>query len=258
MSCAVVELTQGSEKPSQKLVRSWRSKRLDQQISRRKLFRNSALLGAGILLGYGASGVKILNAEEAQKAAELDAFLYIKICPDNTVHLIVPNTEIGQGIHTAQAIVIAEELELDLNNVVVSDAPPLPEYGKFRTGGSISINKNFDKLIKIGATAKEMLVEAASLEWQVARDESVAKDGYVSHISSGRSVSYRELTEKASSSAPPQDPIIKKRKEYQLAKIYLKLIYQTRSTDLLLMGWMSNFLICSSQSSRVFPEEEER
>ncbi len=189
---------------------------LDQQISRRKLIRNSALLGAGILLGYGAGGVRSLNAEEAKKAAELNVSLYIKISPDNTVHLILPNTEMGQGIHTAQAMVIAEELEVNLDNVVVSDAPPLPAYGKLRTGGSISINKNFDKLIKIGATAREMLIEAASLEWQVPRDECIAKSGYVSHISSGRSFIYGELTEKASSLAPPQDPRIKNRKEYQL------------------------------------------
>ena len=115
---------------------------LDHQISRRNLFRNSALLSAGILLGYGAGGVRSLNAEEAKKAAELDVSLYIKISPDNTVHLILPNTEMGQGIHTAQAMVIAEELEVNLDNVVVSDAPPLPAYGKLRTGGSISINKN--------------------------------------------------------------------------------------------------------------------
>ena len=140
----------------------------------------------------------------------------LRFLPDNTVHLILPNTEMGQGIHTAQAMVIAEELEVNLDNVVVSDAPPLPAYGKLRTGGSISINKNFDKLIKIGATAREMLIEAASLEWQVPRDECVAKGGYVSHLSSGRSFSYGELTEKASSLAPPQDPRIKNRKEYQL------------------------------------------
>ena len=122
----------------------------------------------------------------------------------------------GQGIHTAQAMVIAEELEVNLDNVIVSDAPPLPEYGKLSTAGSASMNKNFDKLIKIGATAREMLIEAASLEWQVPRDECVAKGGYVSHLSSGRSFSYGELTEKASSLAPPQDPRIKNRKEYQL------------------------------------------
>ena len=87
--------------------------------------------------------MRSLNAEEAKKAAELDVSLYIKISPDNTVHLILPNTEMGQGIHTAQAMVIAEELEVNLDNVVVSDAPPLPAYGKLRTGGSISINKNF-------------------------------------------------------------------------------------------------------------------
>ena len=172
---------------------------LDQQISRRNLFRNSALLGAGILLGYGAGGVRSLNAEEAKKAAELDVSLYIKISSDNEVHLVLPNIEMGQGIHTAQAMVIAEELEVNLDNVIVSDAPPLPAYGKLRTGGSISINKNFDKLIKIGATAREMLIEAASLEWQVPRDECIAKSGYVSHISSGRSFSYGELAERASS-----------------------------------------------------------
>ena len=126
---------------------------LDQQISRRNLLRNSALLGAGILLGYGAGGVRGLNAEEVKKAAELDVALYIKISPDNTVHLILPNTEMGQGIHTAQAMVIAEELEVNLANVVVSVVPPLTAYGKLRTGGSISINKNFDKLTKIGAKA---------------------------------------------------------------------------------------------------------
>ena len=67
---------------------------LDQQISRRKLIRNSALLGAGILLGYGAGGVRSLNAEEAKKAAVLDVSLYIKISPDNTAvsytHLTLP------------------------------------------------------------------------------------------------------------------------------------------------------------------------
>jgi len=189
---------------------------LDQQISRRKLIRNSALLSAGILLGYGTGGVRSLNAEEAKKAVELDVSLYIKISPDNKVHLILPNTEMGQGIHTAQAMVIAEELEVNLDNVVVTNAPPIPEYGKLRTGGSISINKNFDKLIKIGATAREMLIEAASLEWQVPRDECIAKSGYVSHLSSGRSFSYGALTEKASSLAPPQEPRIKNRKEYQL------------------------------------------
>ena len=119
---------------------------LDQQISRRNLFRNSALLGAGILLGYGAGGVRSLNAEEAKKAAELDVSLYIKISSDNEVHLVLPNIEMGQGIHTAQAMVIAEELEVNLDNVIVSDAPPLPAYGKLSTAGSASMNKNFDKL----------------------------------------------------------------------------------------------------------------
>ena len=61
-----------------------------------------------------------------------------------------------------------------------------------------------------------MLIEAASLEMHVPRDECVAKGGYVSHLLSGRSFSYGELTEKASSLAPPQDPRIKNRKEYQL------------------------------------------
>ncbi|MEK9617676.1 MAG: molybdopterin cofactor-binding domain-containing protein, partial [Deltaproteobacteria bacterium] len=190
---------------------------LDQQISRRKLFRNSVLLGAGILLGHGAGGVKILNAQEVKKAKELDISLYIKIFTDNTVQLILPNIEMGQGIHTAQAMVIAEELGVNLDNIFVSNAPPLPEYGKrLSTAGSASMNKNFDKLIKIGATAREMLIEAASLEWRVHRDECVAKGGYVSHLSTGRSFSYGELTEKASNLVPPQDPRIKNRKEYQL------------------------------------------
>ena len=190
---------------------------LDQQISRRKLFRNSVLLGAGILLGHGAGGVKILNAQEVKKAKELDISLYIKISTDNTVQLILPNIEMGQGIHTAQAMVIAEELGVNLDNIFVSNAPPLPEYGKrLSTAGSASMNKNFDKLIKIGATAREMLIEAASLEWRVHRDECVAKGGYVSHLSTGRSFSYGELAEKASNLVPPHDPRIKNRKEYQL------------------------------------------
>ena len=103
---------------------------LDQQISCRNLLRNSALLGAGIPLGYGAGGVRGFNAEEVKKAAELDVSLYIKISPHNTVHLILPNTEMGQGIQTAQAMVIAEELEVNLDNVVVSDVSPLTAYGK--------------------------------------------------------------------------------------------------------------------------------
>ena len=97
---------------------------LDQQIIRRKLFRNSALFSVGILFGYGAGGVRILNAQELNKVEELDISLYIKISQDNVVHLMLPNIKMGQGVHTAQAMVVAEELEVDLDNVIVSDAPP--------------------------------------------------------------------------------------------------------------------------------------
>ena len=118
---------------------------------------------------------------------------YIRIDGSGKITLVMPQVEMGQGIYTGVATILAEELDADLTPVVLEHAPPdeklyvNPSFGIQATGGSTSVRAFWTPLRKAGATTRAMLVKAAADRWQVTPESCSAAEGTVLHNESGRS-----------------------------------------------------------------------
>ena len=177
----------------------------------------------GFLKMAGASGLALAfslrpnSAFAASESGTLNA--YVIVAPDNSVTIFATNPEIGQGIKTAFAMIIAEELDADWSRVKVETAAvDQKRYGNQSSGGSMSIPRNWDTLRRAGAAARAMLVAAAAEEWKVPAGECSTEKSSVIHGSSGRKLSYGDLAIKASQQAVPDAASVplKNRKDYKL------------------------------------------
>ena len=191
-------------------------------ISRRDFVVCGTTVGAGLLFGVRLSG-PFLEAQENERAAKkpvpnpFDAWIHVK--PDGKITLIVAKSEMGQGIKTGLAMILAEEAALDLNSVIVQQAETRPDiYPHLGTGGSGSTMENFTALRRAGATVRELMVTAAAAKWTVPRAECSAKNGAILHQKSSRRASYGELIE-AAAKLPLPDPEkvpLKNEKDFEL------------------------------------------
>ena len=146
---------------------------------------------------------------------------WLQITPDNRVTILLCKSEMGQGIHTAIPMIVADELEADWNQVETEMAPVEAEFADpvhhmHATFGSQSIRHLYLPLRKLGAAGREILVQAAARKWNVAVTECEAIQSKVRHTPSGRTFSYGELVEEASSLPVPENPRLKQRSEYKL------------------------------------------
>ncbi len=182
-------------------------------LSRRGLLRVSAAVGGGLLLE-----VMLPLPPRPAVAAEADGFApgaFVRIGRDGTVTLTMPQVEMGQGIYTAQAMLIADELDVDLAQVTVAHAAAddglyaNPLIGFQVTGGSTSVRAFFTPLRQAGATARAMLLAAAAAQWHVDPDSCVATNGAVIHAPSGRRLGYGELADRAATLPVPQQVALK-------------------------------------------------
>src|SRR5215831_5346869 len=129
---------------------------------------------------------------------------FIRIDNAGKTTLVMPQAEMGQGVYTAIAMILAEELDGEFSKVIIQHSPPSdklygnPTFGLQVTGNSNSIRAFWDKLRAAGATARAMLVQAAAEQWQVEPASCSTSNGVVSHAPSGRTVSYGELIDAAS------------------------------------------------------------
>lgn len=203
-------------------------------LSRRGLLAGTA---AGLLL---AAGVPVRPAR-GQAAGALPhatkVAAYLNIRPDGAIHLQNPFIEGGQGVDTAIAQIVAEELDADPARFVVTCAPAGADYlvvanGTRRlTGGSLSVRSSFAHFRKLGATARAMLMEAAAARWGVPAAECATEPGRVLHRTSGRAATYGELAEAAAALTPPADAPVKDPKDFRLiGKPVAKLGVRERST----------------------------
>ena len=178
-------------------------------ISRRKFMVRSTVAGAGLLVGLRFSGPMLLSqeSEKAKKKSPVNPFdAYIHVKPDGKISLIVAKSEMGQGIKTGLAMILAEEADVDFNAVSVEQAETRPDiYEHMGTGGSGSTMENFMPLRRAGATVRELMITAAAQKWNVPKTECDAKKGLVRHTKSSRQTSYGELVE-AASKLPLPDP----------------------------------------------------
>ncbi|WFU84428.1 xanthine dehydrogenase family protein molybdopterin-binding subunit [Bradyrhizobium sp. CIAT3101] len=153
---------------------------------------------------------------------------YIRIDADGQVTLVMPQVEMGQGIYTGVATILAEELDADLTQVVLEHAPPNEKLyanallGVQATGGSTSIRAFWTPLRKAGATARAILITAAAEQWQVASQSCSTIQGAVVHKESGRKLGYGELVEAAGKLSPPDDVALKDPKDFVLVGKPLK------------------------------------
>ncbi len=191
----------------------------ESEITRRALLQVSGGIGLGLVVSFiapagalfgGAAPAGAANAVAVAPGGEVTA--YVRVGPDGIVTISLPKSEMGQGVLTSLAMLVAEELEVDWSKVrsehaIANDA----RYGKWGTGGSRSVRENFDSFRRAGATARELLVSAASEGWGVPRESCLAKDGEVIHEASGRRLAYAALAERAA-----QLPLNKKAKEPKL------------------------------------------
>jgi len=194
-----------------------KSKRAD--LSRRTFLTASVAAGGGLLLALKMPFPARAEAFDAT-SGEFNAF--VRIDPAGKVHLVMPYIEMGQGTYTSVSMLIAEELEVDLDQVQYEHAPPNDKFyanplvGFQATGGSTAIRASWEPLRKVGAGARMMLVSAAASEWNVDPSSCRAEKGEVIHAESGRRRSYGALAEKAAAIPVPSEIPLKERKDFRL------------------------------------------
>ncbi len=184
--------------------------------SRRFFLRVSLLSGGAMLIGGHEA---LAQGPRRGQAPRLNPEAFIKITPDGIVTLIAKNPEMGQGIKTALPMLLAEELDLDwkLVQVVQGDLDET-KFGSQSAGGSRSTPNNWDLLRHVGATARLMLLQAASEKLGAPVAELSTSMGRVHHKSSGKSVGYGEIAAKAAALPMPAADQVKPKeaKDYQI------------------------------------------
>jgi len=182
-------------------------------VSRRDFLKTSALIGGGLILGFSLPLREPFYAAATPSASPFTPNAFIRIGADNVVTIIINKSEMGQGVYTSLPMLVAEELECDWSKVRVESAPVAPEYnhtafGIQLTGGSTSVSSEWERLRKVGAAAREMLVAAAARMWKVDKPSCRAENGRVIH-SSGKKLTYGQLAEKAASMPVPREVRLK-------------------------------------------------
>jgi len=186
----------------------------------RRTFLKSSLAASGLTIAVSVTpfGYTLLNAAEKK---DFNPNVWMHITPDNKVTIYIGNSEMGQGVLTAQSMIIADELEADWKKQVqirqgeAKDAFKSSLLGAQITVGSGSIRGFYEPLRKAGAAGKAMLVKAAAETWKVPESECKAVLGTVKHEKSKRSLTYGQLCEKASKLEVPQNPPLKKEDEFR-------------------------------------------
>ena len=189
-------------------------------LDRREFLRKSAAGGAGLVIGLYLPGkYEALAGVPAKDPTVMNA--WVQIAPDDTTTLLIDKSEMGQGINTALAMILAEELDLDWKKIKTVFAPAAPQYfnpvfGLQGTGGSTSVRGSWEPLAKAGAAAREMLIAAAAKKWNVEPGACHTENSAVVNTASGKRLGYGELAEDAAKLPVPTSPKPKDPKSYKL------------------------------------------
>jgi isoquinoline 1-oxidoreductase beta subunit len=225
-----------------------------------KKWTRRSFIGAGVLAGGTVIfGIAIRPGNRASKVADLIADrdetvmnVWLKIAPDNTITAIIPHSEMGQGVHTALAMMLAEELDADWSKMKFMEAPADKEYANYAIAkGFIVGGKDFPKFLdetvngvfltavkglnlqitggsgsvrftgqyamrEAGAAAKSMLMQAAAETWDVSEDELQTENSFIKHAASNRSASYAELAPIAAKLNTPSKPKLKSPADFKI------------------------------------------
>ena len=184
--------------------------------ARRDFIKASAAVGGGLALGFYLPGG--VGTAEAADAAQPNA--WVRITPDNQVTILVARSEMGQAVATSMPMLVAEELEVDVNKVKVDFAPPGEAYinsllGGQLTGGSTSVRDGWEKLRKAGASARMMLVAAAAQQWGVDASQCKAENAVIKGPG-GKQLTYGAVAAAAAQMEPPKDVPLKPTSQWKI------------------------------------------
>jgi isoquinoline 1-oxidoreductase beta subunit len=207
-------------------------------LASRRALMTGALAGGFVL----AFRLPLKAANEPEQAPDNPAGqfapnAFIRIDHAGKTTLVMPQVEMGQGVYTAVAMILADELDADFAAVTLEHAPPNdklygnPTFGIQVTGNSNSIRAFWKPLRVAGASARAMLVAAAAGQWQVDPTTCSTANGKVTHSATGRVAAYGDLVDAASSVAVPQNPPLKDPKDFALIGKPLKRFDTPNKTD---------------------------
>jgi CO/xanthine dehydrogenase Mo-binding subunit len=191
-------------------------------VSRRDFVVALTSAGGGLLLGYRIREPRGVATAVAATPLEFAPNAFIRIGPDGRVTLIMGQIEMGQGTYTSMPMLVAEELEVGLDQIRLEHAPPdekryaNPIFGVQVTGGSTSVQGLYVPMRRAGATARTMLVAAAAQTWEVDPASCRAHRGTVTHTPTGRKLSYGALAGRAAKLPVPAEVPLKDPKNFTL------------------------------------------
>lgn len=193
---------------------------MSNNIQRRNFLKSLGLAGIG--LGIGIDGLSAAAPLKKIKPAffslEINPFIII----DNTGKITLVNSrpDMGQGSTQAVPSLLAEELEVSLDQVTIIQSDGRSKYGSQLSGGSSSVRGLWGPLRKAGAAARELLIKAAAETWKVPAAECYAEAGKIVHRPSSRSLGYGELADLAATFEVPANPTLKDPKDFKILGKY--------------------------------------
>ena len=188
-------------------------------LSRRNFLKTSVLASGGMLIGFNFLQACKPEAKMPVDIASLnfnDFNAFIKISDEGYVTIYSPNPEIGQGVKTSMPMIIAEELDVEWNKVnVAQGALDTKNFTRQVAGGSQSIRQGWDALRQTGATAKQMLINAAAVKWNVDASTCTASKGTITNAN-GDTLSYGDVVKEAAVLEVPENVTLKETTEYTI------------------------------------------
>src|SRR6202034_79909 len=199
-------------------------------ISRRQFLHATVAIGGGLALAVRLPAQETGEAAEAGEAGAISTAVtssvrtpaaFVQIAADDTITIITPAVEMGQGGHTSMPMMIMEELGGDWQRLRVTDAAAAaiynnPMFGQQSTVGSFSVRGWFMDLRRIGAAAREMLVQAAAAAWRGPATECTVAQSKIVHASSGRTRTFGSVAAKAAQLPVPRQPVLKNVADFKL------------------------------------------
>jgi len=186
-------------------------------LSRRELLRSSLISGAGLVIAFHVP--RKARAAGPPPKAPPDPNAFVRVAPEGTVTVLLAHSEMGQGIWTGLAMMIAEELDCDWSKIRVEHAPAAPVYahpafGMQMTGGSSTTWSEFERYRTVGAMARDMLVRAAAAKWRIDPKKLSTANGFVTD--GKRKLSYGDLALAAQALQPSKTVTLKDKKDWKI------------------------------------------
>src|SRR5438270_12270652 len=180
--------------------------------SRRNFLKTAAFGSASLIIGF--DGLRLLKGANAETNL-FEPSNWIRVDANGAVILTIGKCEMGQGVRTSLAMILAEELEAEWTRVKLLQAKP-SAASDLGTGGSDSVASSWKPLRRAGAAAREMLITAAATRWKVDRSSCKALHGAIEHSASGQRLEYGSLVAEAAKVQLPENPPLKNAGDFKI------------------------------------------